>query len=194
MKKGIPRDSFWSDPFWAQRRLIGGLDRAEISILDVGANKGQTARKYRSEFPAAEFYCFEPFPDSIAELQNQFSDDRKIHIVPKAVGRERGVATFFVTELDTTNSLSLRPATDGRYYPKSAGPKETIEIEVIDIDGFLKENNVSMIDIMKLDIQGGELEAMRGAESLLKAGSVSLIFTEIMFIPHFERSPLFHEI
>jgi FkbM family methyltransferase len=183
-----------SDPFEVQRRVISAMEKRGICIFDVGANKGQTARQYRSRFPGAEIYCFEPFPDSISELQKQFSDDRKIHIVPRAVAQQNGTATFYVNEFDATNSLLPRPVNDRRYYPKSAGPKETIEVEVINLDDFLKENSISMIDILKFDIQGGELSALRGAESLLKAGSTPLIFTEIMFAPHYEGAPLFHEI
>ena len=68
--------------------------REEATIFDVGANKGQTAIEYRSNFPTAEIYCFEPFPDSVAELKEQFADDQKIHIVPKAVAQAAGTATF----------------------------------------------------------------------------------------------------
>lgn len=190
----MPVNSFPADPFEAQCQLIKHLKRTDILILDVGANKGQTATRYRSQFPTAEIYCFEAYPASIAGLQKQFHDDQKIHVVPKAVAREKGVATFYVNEFDPTNSLFPRPASDRRYYPKSAGPKETIEVEVISLDEFLRSNNVSAVEILKMDIQGGELNALRGAESLLRAGGASLIFTEIAFIPHYEGAPLFHEV
>ena len=190
----LPDNSFPSDPFEAQSRLLMHLKRTDISILDVGANKGQTAKKYRALFPAAEIYCFEAFPDSIAALQAQFREDSKIHVVPKAVAREKGVATFYVNEFDATNSLLPRPASDRRYYPKTAGPKETIQVEMISLDEFLQANKVSTVDILKMDIQGGELNALHGAERLLKAGTASLIFAEITFIPHYEGAPLFHEI
>jgi FkbM family methyltransferase len=191
---GVRGYSFPSDPFEAQRQLIKTLNKPDIFILDVGANKGQTSKRYRSTFPTAEIYCFEPFPDSIAELQKQFSADGKIHIVSKAVAQQRGVATFYVNEFDATNSLLPRPTSDRRYYPKSAGPKETIEVEVIDLDEFVKASDIPTIDILKFDIQGGELNALHGAKSILAAGGISLIYTEIMFIPHYQGAPLFHEI
>ena len=114
--------------------------------------------------------------------------------MPKAIAQEKGVATFYVNEKDATNSLLPRPSSDRRYYPKSAGPKETIEIEVISLDEFLRASNIETIDILKFDIQGGELNALHGAEALLGTGRTSLIYTEIMFIPHYEGAPLFHEI
>ncbi|NET44483.1 FkbM family methyltransferase [Okeania sp. SIO2B3] len=194
MEPSRPRNSFPSNMFEVQHELIKNLNKTDICIFDVGANKGQTAKIYRSQFPTAEIYCFEPFPDSIAELNRKFSDDPKIHIVPKAVAQEKGTATFYVNERNVTNSLLPRPSSARRYYPKSAKPKETIEVEVINLDEFLKESNISIVDILKFDIQGGELNALHGAESLLEAGSTALIYTEIMFIPHYEGAPFFHEI
>lgn len=186
--------SFPADPFEAQYLLIDGLKKPAITIFDVGANKGQTTRKYRLGFPAANIYSFEPFPDSISELRRQFSRDKNIHVIPNAVGRGNGTATFYVNEFDATNSLLPRPSSTRRYYPKKAGPKETIKVEIIDLDGFAREKGIVTIDILKLDIQGGELDALQGTQSLLKAERVSLIYTEIMFVPHYENAPLFHEI
>jgi FkbM family methyltransferase len=185
---------FPTTPFEAQRELIYKLKNTNLKILDVGANNGQTARSYRSMFPDSEIYCFEAFPASIQELHSAFSCDKKIHIVPMAVAREKGVKIFYVNEYDATNSLLPRPASSRRYYPIFAGPKETIEVESTDIDGFLRDNNISNIDIFKLDIQGGELNALMGATSLLESGDLPIIYTEIMFIPHYDKCPLFHEL
>jgi Methyltransferase FkbM domain len=99
-----------------------------------------------------------------------------------------------VNGYDATNSLLPRPSAGRRYYPKHAGPKETIEVEVITLDEFVAGTDMSAIDILKLDIQGGELMALRGAMRLLEAGNVSLIYTEVMFIPHYDGEPLFYEI
>jgi FkbM family methyltransferase len=186
--------SFSSDPIQAQRQLINDLKKTNVSIFDIGANRGQTARRYRSAFPRADIYCFEPFQDSITELQKRFADDGKIHIVPKAVGRESGIATLFVNENSATNSLLARPSSARRYFPRSAELKETISVEVVDLDGFSRAKGISTIDILKFDIQGGELGALMGAENLLEAARISLLYTEIMFISHYEGAPLFHEI
>jgi FkbM family methyltransferase len=187
-------NSFPSEPFEAQYQFLNGLKKADITIFDVGAYKGQTVKQYRSKFPTAEIYCFEAFPNSIVELQKQFSGDQKIHIIPKAVAQKKGVANFYVNEFDATSSLLPRPSSERRYYPKAAGPKKTIEIEVINLDEFVMTNGISMVDIIKFDIQGGELSALQGAKSILATGNTSLIYTEIMFVAHYEKAPLFHEI
>ena len=188
------KSRMWSNSFNAQQELIKGLHRHNITIFDVGANKGQTAEKYHGKFPNAEIYCFEPFPDSVISLKKKFCNDARVHIVPKAVSEKSGRTTFYVNELDETNSLLPRPISDRRYYPKKAELKNTIEVEVIALDDFISDNDIKVVDILKFDIQGGELMALNGARNLLKTGGVLLIYTEIMFIPHYEGSPLFHEI
>jgi FkbM family methyltransferase len=188
---GVPLSS---DAIHMQHLLLKDIKKPNLTIFDVGANRGQTAFRYRATFPKAEIYCFEPFPDSVVELQQHFIHDEKIHVIPKAVGRENGSATFFVNEYDATNSLFPRPFSARRYYPKFAGPKETIQVEMIDLDDFTKAQGLSTVDILKFDIQGGELNALQGATNLLASASISLIYAEVMFIPHYEQAPLFYEI
>ena len=180
--------------FDVQQRLMNGLRKSEITIFDVGANKGQSAKQYRSRFPNAEIYCFEPFPESVTVLRRTFSDDARIHIVPKAISDTLGRATFYVNECDATNSLLPRPASTRRYYPEWAGPKNSIDAEVTTLDKIISDRKISAVDVLKLDIQGGELMAFHGARNLLKAGGVQLVYTEIMFVPHYEESPLFHDL
>jgi FkbM family methyltransferase len=191
---GVIGHSFPSDPFEVQRQIIKELRKPSVTILDVGAFKGITVEAYRAKFPNAEIYCFEPFPDSVAVLRKKFANDDKVHIVPKAVAEESGRRAFYANEFDATNSLLPRPAFDRRYYPQKAGPKDVMEVEVTALDGFATVNGVSEIDILKLDIQGGELMGLHGAKALLQTGCISLIYTEIAFIPHYEGAPLFHEI
>lgn len=184
------------DAFDAQQQLINGLGKSDILIFDVGANKGQTAEKYRQRFQNAEIYCFEPFPDSLNALRRKFSDDAKTHIVAKAVSNKPGRELFYINGKDMTNSLLPRPTSARRYYPKKAGPKDTIYIEVTTLDKVVSDNKIAAVDILKMDIQGAELMALQGAKNLLQTSTSHpmLIYTEIMFTPHYEKSPLFHDL
>src|SRR5439155_20000593 len=49
-------------------------------------------------------------------------------------------------------------------------------------------------DLLKIDVQGAELEVLCGAAELLKDGRVGVIFTEVAFVPHYEGAPLMHEL
>lgn len=190
-----PKPEFPEDAFEAQRAMLKVLGRGESpTILDVGANRGQTATRYRSVFPNADIVCFEPFPESMEILQQTHADDHKVRTVPLAVGRESGTATFHVNQTSGTNSLFPRPSSSRRYYETKSAPVTTIEVRVTTLDSFLSEQNLTSIDILKFDIQGGELNALRGAQSTLESGGFALIYTEAFFVPHYEGAPLFHEI
>jgi FkbM family methyltransferase len=191
---GLRGSVFPSAPFPAQRELIRRFGRGGTAILDVGANHGQSAAAYRRQFPDADIVCFEALPGLAGELQTKFSQDSGIRIVQSAVGERRGTADFFVNELDATSSLFPRPSDGRRYYPTWAGPKHEIEVDVISIDDFVTDNGIDQIAVLKLDIQGGELDALRGAASLLGRGGVAAIYSEAMFIPHYDGAALFHEI
>jgi len=190
----LQRSAFPRTPFEAQKRLLEQRIADDIVIFDVGANKGQTATKFRSLFPSASIYCFEPFPEALAMLRNTHLHDPRVHVVPSAVADRQGTSTFYVNEYDATNSLLPRPHSERRYFPKFAGPKATTTVPTLDLDSFTAEHGIATVDILKLDIQGSELKALAGAESLLRAGGAALIYTEIMFIPHYENAPLFHDL
>ena len=68
----------------------------------------------------------------------------------------------------------------------------TTEITLVSLDGWASEAGVEAIDIMKLDVQGAELEVLKGARGLL--GGVRLIELEVAFNPIYKDQPLFGEI
>jgi hypothetical protein len=69
-----------------------------------------------------------------------------------------------------------------------------VEIPVTTLDQFCAKNGVERIDILKMDIQGAELPALRGASRLLREGRIGLIFTEVEFVPLYEQQGLYHHI
>jgi len=181
-------------PILAQQQIINRLGIANVCIFDVGANKGQSAKTYRAAFPKADIYCFEPIPEMLVKLENQFSTDNKIHIEPKAVAQKKGSATFYVNAHVGSSSLLKRTSDEKRYYKKEHVQNDSIEVETISLDEFVQENNISKAHILKFDIQGGELQALKGAESLLRSGNTSIVYTEVSFTPLYDEAPLFDEI
>ena len=177
----------------AQRNLLGG--KPSPIILDVGANVGQTVESYKALFPQAEIHSFEPFPDSYCKLQNLASRHNKVHTYPLAIADKTGESRLYVNAIyHATNSLLPRPSSGHRYYPEGAELNESITVVKDTLDAFFERSGLSHIDILKMDIQGGELAALYGAEKLLAAQTIGLIMTEVMFIPHYEGGAMFHEI
>ena len=184
----------FSNPFDVQKTFFKAMGIDNPTIFDVGANIGQTADEYRLRFPDSKIYCFEPFPSSVEALKEKFSDDSGIDIVSKAVADKSGVQKFYLTGFSTTHSLFPRLTRGRRYYPSSTGPRSETKVSVTSIDEFTSEKGIENIDILKFDVQGSEMLALKGASQLLEKKAVSLIYTDINFTFHYDGGVLFHEL
>lgn len=56
------------------------------------------------------------------------------------------------------------------------------------------KNNIKSIDILKMDIQGGELAALSGASGLLNSQEIKIVYAEVYFVQQYESEPLFHDV
>ncbi len=184
----------FSNPFDVQKTFLKAMGIDNPTIFDVGANIGQTANEYRLRFPHSTIYCFEPFPNSIETLKEKFGEDSGIKVIPKAISDKPGIQKFYLTGLSTTHSLFPRLTRGRRYYPSSTGPRSETNVSVTSIDEFTAEKGIENIDILKFDVQGSEMLALKGASQLLEKRAVSLIYTDINFIFHYDGGVLFHEL
>ena len=180
------------DPMAVQRRLVASIP--EPIVFDVGANVGQTLQRYAAAIPNARVHCFEPFPASfnaLAETAAQY---------PRATAHELALADadgervlHASTTYHTRNSLLERP-TGGRTYWRGGALDEEVTVRVETLDSFRARTNVERIDILKIDVQGAEGLLLDGAKGTLGAGAIGLIYTEVMFVPHYEGGVLYDEL
>ena len=163
-------------------------------ICDVGAHQGETVDRYKKLFPNSSLYCFEPFPENAEILRSRFSSDTSVHIFEKAVSDTAGRRSFYINENDATNSLLPRTKSGRRYFSKAADEKTKLDVLTTTIDELVNLNDIDHIDVIKFDIQGGELMALAGAENTLQQQKVSIIYTEALFVPHYENNPLLRDL
>lgn len=178
--------------FTDQQRLLEG--REPQVILDVGGNIGNTVELYAKIFPGSVIYTFEPFPDAFNQLAARFSENPQVRPTQAAVSSEQGSSTFYVNDYADTNSLFPRPVDARRYYAVDNKPVRTITVPTVALDDFAFRHGITQIGILKMDIQGGEGRALAGARGLLTAHSVDIIFSEVLFVPHYEGAAPYHEI
>jgi FkbM family methyltransferase len=185
----IVRWSTLPSPFEVQMRLLEG--RTAPTIFDVGANDGETALRYRSLFPDASIHCFEPLPTMLPELQARFASDPRIFAVGKAVAEQPGTLPFFINASAVHSSMYELDEAGRRAY---CDHDTRVDVDVTTLDAYAAEQSIDRIDLLKMDIQGAELRALRGAETLLRDGRIAVIYLEAWLVPHYKDAPLLYDI
>ena len=164
-------------------------------IFDVGANTGQTAHKLRHHFPLAQLHCFEPYPDAFDQLQASLAADPKGVAHQVALGDQNGSALLFVNNESATNSFLANqpdPARQGPHAYIQARDRTLAPMQTL--TAFCRQQNISTIDLLKIDTQGYELHVLRGAQPMLTPTQIRLIYLEVLFYPLYEAQARFYEI
>lgn len=178
------------DVFIIQKEL---LNSKANTIFDLGANYGSVTEIYSKIFPDATIYAFEPFPEIFKSLSAKARELKNVKAYDKAVTDTSGKRTFFVNENPDTNSL-YKSQEAGLSSDKQAQNKYVIDVDAISLNDFCANEKIQKIDILKMDIQGGELGALKGATNLLEKKQISLIYLEAFFIPQYQEQPLFQDL
>jgi FkbM family methyltransferase len=155
------------------------------TVIDVGAGRGQFALFALRAFPAARIVSFEPLPSSFATASRAVGGSARVQLRRQAVGAAPATAEIHVTADADSSSLRRPTGEQTRRFP-GTGDVDCVEVEVVTLDGVLSESPRPVL--LKLDLQGGELDALRGAENLLAA--TDAVFVECSFVELYEGQPL----
>jgi FkbM family methyltransferase len=160
-------------------------------ILDVGANEGDFSAAVLGLAPEATIVAVEPSPEPLARLRARVAGRPNVTIVPKAVAAESGTARFHVTAHDHNASLQ-QPRTEkmgALYRDEGWGVREVLEVETVSLDELAGGRDVALL---KLDVQGGEMKAIRGGRDAL--GRTHAVLMEVTFVSHYEGDASFQEL
>ena len=135
-------------------------------VVDIGANRGQFSLLARGLNPVARIYAFEPLPEAAARYRTVFARDPGVTLHEAAIGTRTGQAAIHISRCDDSSSLLPITSTQAALF---AGTKEvgTTMVKVAPLDEFLTPEQIIEPALLKLDVQGYELEALKGCETLL---------------------------
>ena len=160
-----------------RRALSHGVAAA---IVDVGSHRGQFAVHALSRFPAARIFCFEPLEGPRRTLTEVVKADlNRVVIFPYAAAAQEGSPLMQVSTADDSSSLLPIGPRYVTAFPGTA-PRGTTSVRTVRIDHVI--NSVDTPCLMKIDVQGYELEVLRGAQELLPRVRYLLVecsFTEL---------------
>ena len=142
--------------------------------FDLGAHLGNRTRAWLAL--GARVVAVEPQPICVDWLSRWYGARPEVDLVPKAVGSEAGEATMFVSRLTPTVSTISRGWQD--QVEKDPGFsrvrwQETTKVEVTTLDRLIAE--FGRPKFCKIDVEGAELEVLRGCSSPLPAFSFEFI-------------------
>jgi len=181
------------DAFYIQQRLL--VETSSKIIFDVGANIGQTAIKYRNLFPDAKVYSFEPCPEVFDVLSKKFANDPFVFPINTAVSSTEKFVDFYVNDYDQMSSTLPLDITAQEWVKSERNIiHKAIQVPSDQIDRFCEREKIHQVDILKMDIQGGEIDALKSAKKMLSNQSIKLIYLEINFAPLYQGQGSFCEI
>jgi FkbM family methyltransferase len=179
------------EPFADVLRLVAPFTIK--AIIDGGAYHGAVSKQFLSCFPDAIIWAFEPQKESFAVLERNVSDIPNIRPINFAISSTAAKKELHTTEKPYTSSLFPRAFFGEKYYPEATKPVGIETVDVVTLDEWAQRQGIACIDIIKLDLQGHELEALKGAVELLKQ-TVRLVYTEVEFIELYENNCLFFQV
>ena len=159
----------------------------ELTVFDVGANKGQSITFFKEIYPQSRIYAFEP-SKKIFNFLKEFVEEmpyRDISIFQNGIGDIQGTIDFYESSLDETSSFIL-PNQNSRYlrkknrilFQKNEDAFQAGTAQVTTLDKFIEEKEIIRVDILKIDVEGFEFEVLRGARNSLTRGKFGVIQLE----------------
>jgi FkbM family methyltransferase len=143
-------------------------------IFDVGANTGKYCSQLLKYCSTARIYCFEPVQKTFEMLKASNRSDR-VTFIKKGLFKENSQLEINIYPSHTHASL----------YDLKAIPYETVGKETIELikgDDFVEANRIDKIDLLKLDIEGSELDALKGLTKAFQSKKVRAVQFEYGYI------------
>jgi FkbM family methyltransferase len=162
-----------------------------MTVIDVGASRGQFALFAAEHFPNATLICFEPLPGALERLERLLAPRAASRVVDVALADQRKAATFHVSNADDSSSLLPIGARQREAFP-GTGEQSIITVEQRRLDELLQPCDLVHPVLLKIDVQGAELAVLTGAGTLLD--SVDAVLVEASFAQLYETQPLVDEV
>ncbi len=157
-------------------------------MLDVGANAGSWSKLAARVFPEAKVHMIEPQAEMQPALERLAKHSEKFTYSLAAAGAESG--ELVLTIWDDLNGSSMLPKAD----PAKEATGSQRKVPVITVDELIAQGKIDVPNLIKLDVQGFELEVLRGATHTF--GYTELYILEVSLFPFDDSAnlPQFYEV
>lgn len=160
-------------------------------VVDIGANRGQFSLDVARALPRARVVAFEPLAREAAIWRQVFANRPSYVLREVALGASRGTRQLHLSASRDSSSLRVIGNRQAAIFP---GTEEvgTVDVDVRVLDDFGDDLFVKRSGLLKLDVQGAELDVLLGAEAVLP--TFDWVFAELSFVELYEGQHLASEV
>lgn len=169
---------------WWSLQQLSDLGFKPNTVIDVGAYKGLWTTEVKNIFKDSKFLMVEAQPDKKDILEKLVNSDPRLNYEPSLAGNKDGEEQIF-TVMKTGSSVYTQ------IYEGNAERSE-ITLKSKTLDTMINEHGLKGEFFLKLDVQGYEIEVLKGAENILK--NTPAIILEASLLNYNSGAPLIDEI
>ena len=164
-----------------------------ITFFDIGASVGNFAKCICGEYKIKKCILVEPVSKLIPVLRKAFPDEQTFTIINAAIADSIAETDFYYNEdADFVSSL-LRIDNKGEAFASLNFDDPVLtKIQTLTLDSIIEEQQISNIDLIKIDVQGAEHLVLQGGVETLKR--TKLVFIEFSYKPLYEKSSTFFDL
>jgi FkbM family methyltransferase len=139
------------------------------TVWDIGANRGFYTQRFAKLAASGMVVAFEPSPATFRKLKDAVGSAPNVHLENVALAEEAGEFPFFVSD-DNCHEDSL--------FSGNSGTRKCVSVRTAKADSFL---SMFPPNVIKIDVEGFELEVIRGMAEALKQPKLKDVFIEVHF-------------
>jgi FkbM family methyltransferase len=150
------------------RKVIQLVCRPDSNCIDIGCHKGEILDLFLAQSPQGTHYGFEPIPVLFQALKLRYTSENT-HILDIALSNQAGTASFNYVVSNPSYSGLLK-----RKYDRAQEEDTLITVRTERLDEVLPAN--FRVDMIKIDVEGGEWVVLQGAINTIKRWKPTIIF------------------
>ena len=157
--------------------LVEKLLEPNSTVFDIGANTGDYTSFIIGLNNSSQIYAFEPLPEAFQKLQTRFAASPMVgnlHLYQLGIFNASTTKTIWhCVDIPELSSIYDRQLNDPiKSYNFNYQP---IEISTISLDEFCTKHQINLINYLKIDTEGAELDVLHGAEQLLANSQIDYL-------------------
>lgn len=162
------------------KKIIAKYTPKNPIIIEAGTCDARDTLQMLQQWKKSKIYTFEPIPELFSKASEKLKNTKNVKMYPLALSNINGEAEIHVSGGLSDGSSSILPPLKHLDVHPDVSFTHKIKIKCVTLDEWVKKEKIEKIDLMWLDMQGMEYNALQAGQEILK--NTQAIFTEVSLI------------